>query len=197
MVFVCFLSACGASNQTQTGQARHSGQWFLSKVEFEKLNSQNKEVDWPSILSSAQFECEKVAIDAPIKKPRCGLVTPVLNCQPISRTVGGDFCSKPLSNKSCPIQEVQAYRQKLKDEFHGCMAQRGWEFQPFGDRPQPLQPVIDSIPELVEWQRSDWEKWKLVAKIDAELASAPEYKDLPVRERLLVVVKKVKAATAD
>ncbi|TQV77105.1 hypothetical protein FLL45_03910 [Aliikangiella marina] len=196
------MSACATSEKESQKtrvktESQIEGQWFLTKVAFDRYNAKDKNVNWQTVLNTAQQACEQVALNAPIKKPRCRTVAPVRNCQPFGRTVGGDFCAKPFSNNACPIGEVQKYQDELKRAYNDCMADKGWEFQPYGDAPQPLQPIIDTIPELVEWQQKDWTKWKLVAKFDAELAAKPEYEKIPVRDRLLKVVELVKAHFTD
>ena len=102
------------------------------------------------------------------------------------------FCFKPISTRTCEIDSVKRYKDELFQQVKSCMLNVGWNWSPKNENYESLQNVINSIPELVDWQKNSPEKWKLVGSIDDELVKMPEYKNMPIRDRLLVVVEKVK-----
>lgn len=177
-----------------TPKPKPDGQWILSKQKMAsaKNNTDLKDVDWKRKFEIAKKACQEKALNAPIPKPNCTSQAPVVNCRPMGKTITSSVCFKPLVVETCEPNSVRDYRKARFEKLESCMNSSGWEYQPFNSQPQPLQPIIDSIPELAKWQKYDWEKWKQVVTIDAELTALPEYKDMPPQERLLIVVEKVK-----
>lgn len=74
------------------------------------------------------------------------------------------------------VVEEHKAREKAEDEIEGAK----------------IQEAIDSIPELKYWQEHDTERWNLAAEIDEELRKSASYRDVPYRDRFLVVVQRVK-----
>ncbi|SDZ93786.1 hypothetical protein [Marinobacterium iners] len=64
------------------------------------------------------------------------------------------------------------------------------------DSPSPTSPIvmelIETIPELESWRQSNERLWALAVAEDVRLRSTPLYQDLSVRDRLLIVVNRVK-----
>lgn len=59
-----------------------------------------------------------------------------------------------------------------------------------------LQDLIETIPTLASWQKSNPRLYSMAVSIDEELRKTDGYQDLPTRDRLLIVVNKVLANNA-
>jgi len=65
-----------------------------------------------------------------------------------------------------------------------------------GDDPDTISAIIDTIPELAEWRKSDEQRWNMAVAIDGAMLSDPAYEKISSRERFLLVVEKVKQVTS-
>ncbi len=186
LFLVVFLLSCANQPKLVT---EAKGRWMLpeSPIELDAAQLQDK-------FDIARENCITAVEEANIPKPKCVSRKAIQQCR-FSITTSSNFCGVPQVNKLCDIDSVGAYNKARSNVIKNCMTVAGWVWRDRGDAYQPLQNVIDSIPELAAWQKNDPKKWGLVSSIDMELASLPEYQNIPTRDRLLVVVEKVKQAS--
>ena len=186
VLIALITTAC--AHQTISTKASN-GQWSFTEANnnSEKLTNS----DLQNLFNTSINSCESSALDAPIKRPNCKYSRMANNCVS-AKSFESTFCFKPISTRTCEIDSVKRYKDELFEHVKGCMLNVGWNWSPKSDNYNALQVAINSIPELLDWQKNHPEKWQLVASIDEELLKVPEYQTMSVRERLLAVVKKVK-----
>lgn len=192
VVFCLSTVVIACANQIKEEKISN-GKWVFvnSKQGADSETIDNNKQAWQQLFDSAISDCEGAALVAPIPKPRCHSSAPVNNCIS-SKSFPSNFCSRPIINRSCDIVSTQQYKDALFTHVQNCMATSGWQWLPSNNQYPPLQKIIDTIPELVDWQKNNPEKWAQVSSMDIELAASQEYQNMPTRNRLLVVVEKVK-----
>jgi hypothetical protein len=105
-----------------------------------------------------------------------------------------------------------------KRVLDGCMMQLGWtldaseaaylrskfEAPQKADQPEPVtgsyvdpvQEVINTIPELRRWQESNDVKWQAAVTVDTRMRESGLYDHLSLRDRFLLVVDEVESAAS-
>lgn len=91
-------------------------------------------------------------------------------------------CMYSLGWASTPA-EAEAARAKILDDY---------QRQKDAENAQ-TQALINTIPELADWQKNDPERWAMAIAIDQDLLKSRQYQEMPSRERMLKVVEIVKS----
>lgn len=201
LVVVGLLTGCATVEKP-------TGEWVWTHPELYAQAAAGEiseaELNHKFVISKSKCKIESLKI--PVPSPSC--------TQPPRQDCTGKtgfalvFCQSYTPPQRCDYSAVNAAKNAQIEVLNSCMQLAGWnrvwqpyqESEPVASRQESsesadndsVQEAIDSIPELALWQKSDPGKWNLAASIDERLRESPKYKEMPLRERFLVVVEKVK-----
>ncbi|MDQ2077475.1 hypothetical protein [Marinimicrobium sp. ABcell2] len=214
------LIASGCAHKRTASPADPGGSWgFLSRDTMERLNAGEIEryqasAEYQQVNAHCTIESQKI----PVPSPSC-VQPPRNDCSQMSGFALG-LCQGYTPAPSCDYTATNEARAAKDRVYESCMQAAGWEMfwvpdgqnlltiaqaswaerEPRAETPgEPtqaeMQKVIESIPELYEWQQNDPARWELAVAIDEHLVQQPEYADIPPRARFLKVVERVKLVT--
>jgi len=197
---VLLVTAC----QSTTTPPKPTGVWQWDNVD---VKAKERSGELTNAQASHQFTIEKSkcrieGLKIPTPSPSC-TQPPRQDCSHLTGFSKG-FCQGYTPQPRCDYSSVNAATDAQFEVYNSCMNVAGWtrrwvtnsEINKNKDKnkdDEDIEDIFNSIPELVDWRDNDYEKWNLAKKIDNELIDNKKYQSLTVRERLTLVVSKVKS----
>ena len=183
-----------------------TGQWLWEDpFLYEKLDRGEitpEEVNQTFLITKSK--CKIEALKVPLPPPSCIQQAAPSSCASSGALVKG-FCQGFYSQPRCDYTAYNAAKQAQSEIFENCLQVAGWfkKWKPFDGseanspsrdkiEDEDIEEIVNSIPELSKWYKEHGELWKRAVAMDDELANDPKYKFLSTRERLTLVVEKIK-----
>lgn len=172
-----------------------------------------------NIYLTADSECTNEGLKIAVPSPSC-TQPPKQDCTGMTG-FGLGLCRSYAPPPNCDYSAVEYAKSSQKSVYDNCMTIKGWkkvvvaagesvvptcdpakksvsapsQLTKNPESPQEIQQIINTIPELAAWQKNDKIKWEMAQAIDDALQRQPQYQNMPMRDRFLVVVKKVNEAS--
>lgn len=195
LFFLLVLTAC----QSTPPKSEPEGVWQWDNEEIRKKENSGEITSTQAnhLFSIEKSKCKIEGLKVPIPPPSC-TQAPKQNCSNLTGFSKG-FCQGYTPKPNCDYSSVNEAKDAQFKVFSYCMSLSGWSriWVPNHELhskniEENIEDVFKSMPELIKWRENDPEKWGLAKKLDNELAEDPKYKELTLRERLTLVVSKVK-----
>lgn len=210
MAVIMVIAGCSKTSQFSNAPAP-TGQWVWNNPELYAKADLNliTDADLDKSFSSAKNQCRIEALRVPKPAPSC-YQPPRMDCTGMVGVSLG-FCQAFTPPRECDYSGVNAAQEAQDSIYESCMSLAGWEkkWKSYGEikiptpkREDPkktdtLMLAIESIPELYRWYVEDGKSWELAMNMDDTLKVLPEYQELSLRERFLIVVDRVKREQAN
>ena len=196
LFLLLLMTAC----QSTTAPQKPTGvwQWDNAEIREKERNGELTNAQASHQFTTEKSKCRIEGLKIPIPSPSC-TQPPKQDCYHLTGVAKG-FCQGYVPQPRCDYSSVNAAKDAQFEVYNSCMNVAGWTRRwvtnselDLSDNTESIEDVFNSIPELVEWRNNDSEKWDLAKKIDDELAKNQKYQSLSMRERLTLVVSKVKS----
>ncbi|MAE02299.1 hypothetical protein [Pseudoalteromonas lipolytica] len=200
LILVSLITGCNStSNNPNNIQPVEENVWTSPTLSKRVSSGEITRSEELAIFNDSRASCKIESLKISVPSPSC-VQPPRQDCSGLTGFSKG-FCQSYTPPPNCDYSaQNQAYAAQ-KQVFDLCMNKLGFFLEGKStnsiaakNKPEEdIKDIVNSIPQLKLWYDEDGYAWQRAIQLDDEISSDPNFKDLPTRQRLLMVTKILKS----
>ncbi|TVU79884.1 hypothetical protein FQP85_22085 [Pseudoalteromonas neustonica] len=192
IVAITLVTGCASTNDRASQPAQKTKVWVNPALEKKSNQGEISGSEKQTIFNSAKSSCKMETLKIHVPSPSC-VQPPRQDCSGLTGFSKG-FCQSYTPPPNCDYSaQNQAYSAQ-EQFFDLCMNRAGFYIE--GTEPaqqESIKDIVNSIPQLNAWYNENGDEWQRAKQLDDEISEDPSFRDMPTKQRLLMITKMVEA----